>query len=107
MKRTLMILSLLAITVSSYAQDKKKPVKTATSTTAFDLLDTEQKGKVRALNQQFVADMKALLAQPVQNPKERRQQVEKLRASRDSTMRVLLGEQTFTEFQKKAIVKKS
>lgn len=107
MKRTLMILLLLATIGSSYAQDKKKPVKATTPATAFDLLDTDQKVKVKALNQRFVADMKALLAQPIQDPKARRLQIEKLRGSRDSTMKVLLGEQTFTEFQRKAITKKS
>lgn len=104
MKKNLVVIALQLGFVVAYAQNNKK--KPSGDAPAMAMLNTEQKTEVKQVNRQFVSDMKSLLQQPVTNPIERRQKIEKLRASRDSTLKAKLGEQTFSEYQQKAIKRK-
>lgn len=103
MKKNILLVGLLVGTFTAHAQNNKKtpPVSPLAS-----VLTVQQQTEVREVNKQFAVDMKALLQEPVENPMQRRQKIEKLRSLRDSTLKSKLGESTFTEYRKKAVVKK-
>ena len=105
MKKQLLIIVLALSTLGAYAQ-KKKQVGTPATPAAFAMLTADQQAKVTAIHKQHSQEMKTLLQQPSQDPKEKRTQIEKLRKERDSSLKVLLGEQTYKEYIKAAVTKK-
>ena len=106
MKKQLLIILLALTTLSAYAQKKKK-TGAETIPAAFAMLTADQKAKVTAIHKAHSQEMKSLLQQPVQDPRERRKQIEKLRMERDSSLKVLLGEQTYNDYRKAAVTKKN
>lgn len=104
MKKQLLIMLIVLTTLGAYAQKKKKNENPATPA-AFAMLTADQQAKVTAIHKAHSQEMKTLLQQPVQDPRERRKQIEKLRTERDSSLRVLLGEQTYKDYRKAAVTK--
>ncbi len=98
MKRVWVLMVLQLGFIVAYGQQGKK--QAAVSPIA-SVLSAEQQIKVRAVNKQFSEEMKTFLQQPVGNPMERRAKIEQMRLQRDSTLKVLLGEQTFTTYREK------
>lgn len=106
MKKQLLIILLALVSLGVQAQKKKKN-ENGTTPAAFAMLSTEQQAKVTAIHKQYGQEMKTLLQQPVQDHRERRKQIEKLKNTRDSSLRVLLGEQTYKDYRKAALTKKN
>ncbi|WP_199120504.1 hypothetical protein [Pedobacter sp. ASV28] len=105
MKKVIVLALLQVAILNGYAQQKKKPVTPGHA--AMAILSAEQQAQVKNVNKKFTADMKALIEQPSNDPLEKREKMKKLRLSRDSAMKVLLGEQTFNDYKRKTKVNKN
>jgi len=80
----------------AYAQQKEKPV---VAQGIYGQLDTEQKAAFRKVQEKYRQQMQELLQQP-DNPLVRREKVNQLRTSRDSSLKVALGEQMYQQYRK-------
>lgn len=92
----LIILLQLAI-AETYAQVNKTSQPARENT-----LTAEQQESVKTIHKDFSAKMVALLKQE-DNPLQRREKVERLRTSRDSSLKAALGESVYSEYRRAAV----